>query len=119
MIEKIKVQLAQFELGMTGTGSTRVLSDYPSYARRNRARTVASAKLSQYKHTPVREMLMPGRDLPGQAKSSSKAKTLMSLKASMAEQDMVKYVILRDHVPILFHAGCETPQLFPSFTIIH
>ena len=93
MIEKIKQQLAQFELGMP-TASTRMASsDQQTLPARltghSRARTVASAKMANHKNTPVREVEPMGSQL-APAKAANKAKTLMSLKASMAEQDMVK-----------------------------
>ena len=86
MIEKIKTQLAQFEAANPQTAS-RLMSEYPSYARAKGDRKVSSAKMVGPGASGTREKSIVGKE---RSRSSSKSKTLLTLKTSMAEQDMVK-----------------------------
>ena len=92
MVEKIKQQLAQFDVADQENSDSfraRVISDNPSFSKRSKARLVASAKVANHKDVPVRDFSME-KDL--KSKTASKSKTLLNLKTSVAEQQMVKSV---------------------------
>ena len=86
MIEKIKNQLAQFEAANPQMAS-RFMSEYPSYARPKGPRKVSSAKTVGPGGSGTREKSVVDKD---RSRSRSKSKTLLTMRTSMAEQDMVR-----------------------------